>query len=127
MPAMRCAGLLRALGVTDRATNGRVFETYPALALHRWIGRSKGYKGPRGLQARQRIVAELRAEAPWLPVPPACADQDDLLDALLAALVARAAILGQVLDVPEDSRDRARREGWICVPSAGLAELWPAG
>ena len=123
MPAMRCAGLLRRLGVDDRATNGRVFEAYPALALQRWIGRSKGYKGAKGQATRQIIIDELRQAAPSLPVPPECAGSDDLLDALLSALVARAARLGKVLAIPDELAQPARREGWIVVPDSPLAEL----
>ena len=53
LPAMRCAGLLGRLGVTDRAGDGRVFETWPAAAMHTWTGVSTGYKG-RGAAAAVR-------------------------------------------------------------------------
>lgn len=123
MPAMRCANLLRGLGVTDRAQNGWVYEIYPAVALHVWMGRSRGYKGKAGRRVRQEIVDELQARMPWLEVPSACVDEDDLLDAFVAALVARAAQLGHVHPVPPALSEIASREGWICIPTGELREL----
>nr|WP_245808164.1 DUF429 domain-containing protein [Deinococcus hopiensis] len=36
LPTMRCAGLLQALGVTDRSGAQGVFEVYPQASLRRW-------------------------------------------------------------------------------------------
>lgn len=47
--------------------------------------------------------------SPW-PSPRAA-------DALIAALIARAAHLGFVEPVPEDAHELARTEGWIAIPT----------
>ena len=41
---------------------------------------------------------------------------DHALDALVCALVARAAALGLVESVPERDREAARLEGWMALP-----------
>ena len=48
-----------------------------------------------------------------------CLTSDDAFDALVAALVARAAAVDLVEEVPEEEREAARREGWIALPRAG--------
>jgi predicted nuclease with RNAse H fold len=103
--AMRAARLLSRLEV-DRAGSGKVVEVYPAAALRRWgVGRDE----IRGL--------------PWLGledgVRRACEESGDVADALVAALVARAAALGLCEPVPEELRERASREGWIALPLQG--------
>lgn len=125
LPAMRCAGLLHRLGVRDRSgQGGRVHEVYPALALKRWVAMSSGYKDGSASRRqaaraqRAEIVARLQTAAPWLPVPERCIDSDHCLDALVAALIARAAHLGLVEPIPEDAREQARAEGWIAIPTA---------
>ncbi len=116
MPALRCAGLLGRMGVTDRSGNERVFETYPAAALGVWLGISSGYKGKAGAARRGELVGRLRTAAPWLEVPDVCAEADDELDALVASLVTRAAVLGRTHPAPPGEREAALREGWIAVP-----------
>jgi len=128
VPAMRCHGLLHRLGVEDRSGDGRVFETYPALGLSRWGLPSKGYKGKRGVEVRRALVSRLRAEAPWLHLTRGQVAQlvaeDDALDAMVAGLLARAAVLGHVEPVPPADREAARAEGWIVIPTPGsLAKL----
>ena len=126
LPAMRCAGLLHRLGVRDRSgQGGRVYEVYPALALKMWIGMASGYKqngnASRRHAAREQraeIVTRLRSAAPWLQVPEDCIESDHRLDALIAALIARAAHLGLVEPIPDGARELARTEGWIAIPSA---------
>ena len=120
VPTFRCLGLLARMGVTDRAGDGRVFETYPALALRRWDLTAIGYKG-RDRQSRlSALVDALLARAPWLHLDP-IADRlvrtvDDTFDALIAALIAAAAHRG--LTTPPDPTDRAAAaaEGWIIIP-----------
>ena len=49
---------------------------------------------------------------------------DDALDAVLCALIARAAALGLTVPPPDQDRERARAEGWIHLPRRGsLGEL----
>jgi predicted nuclease with RNAse H fold len=126
--AMRCGLLLAQLGVTDRSGDGRVFEVYPGAALGQW-GLRKGdegsYKqGAKGEGARRTILERLVQACPWLELSAeqrsACVASDDVLDALLAALNARAAQLGRTLaPATDEDRELARVEGWIALPRAG--------
>jgi predicted nuclease with RNAse H fold len=126
--AMRCGLLLAQLGVTDRSGDGRVFEVYPGAALGQW-GLRKGdegsYKqGAKGEGARRTILERLLQACPWLELSAeqrsACVASDDVLDALIAALNARAAQLGRTLaPATDEDRELARVEGWIALPRAG--------
>lgn len=114
LPAMRCAGLLGRLGVTDRAGDGRVFETWPAAAMHTWTGVSTGYKG-RGAAAavrREELRQDLETRL-GLTIPPDAAQDDDRLDAVVAAVLARSAVLGHTMRPSPEQRAVATREGWI--------------
>lgn len=131
-PAMRCAVIqakIAALhGPQPRDGSGRLAEVYPAASLKLWGLNSRGYKG-RGTSEAERLsvlLANLREQAPWLGL----ADQedklaasDDLFDAVVASLTARAAAVG--LTVPPDDAHAAtaRSEGWIHLPSCGLNGL----
>ncbi|MGF1467370.1 MAG: DUF429 domain-containing protein [Sandaracinaceae bacterium] len=131
LPALRCAGLLHRLGVTDRSGGGRVVETYPAFGLHRWGLRASGYKTKADREERAEVWRGLRLRAPWLR---ATADQDaaclassDALDAVVAAILALCAHRGLVDPVPESERLAARTEGWIAVVAEdALERLFPS-
>lgn len=127
IPAMRAARLLTKLadrGVpVDRAGSGRLCEAYPAAALAVWGLPSRGYKDARNAGARARLVTGLRERTHgWLrfdgPADSACRESDHALDALVAALVARAAAKGLCAAPPPALADVASREGWIYLPSA---------
>ena len=130
--AFRCAGLLSRFAEIPGATidrSGRiglVCEVYPAAALKRWNLPRKGYK--RRPDRVREIVDKLLAECRWLELEDGarllvCRD-DDALDALLCALIARANMLGMVDTPLADTVDQARQEGWIQIPYAGsLREL----
>ncbi len=128
LPAMRAASLLASL--PERVAldgSGIVVEAYPAAALRRWGHRSRGYKGATNAEARHSLVTGfLAATERWLQVTSEqvdrCLSSDDAFDALVAALVARAAALSLVQPVPDEERPAARREGWIVVPLAGSLE-----
>jgi predicted nuclease with RNAse H fold len=132
--AMRCARLLHEVGArrgarVDPAGTDGVAEVYPAAALVAWGGRGEGldpqgYKtGPAARAARGRLVAALGAR-PWLQLPAAACDacerSDHALDAVLAALAARAVERG-LTHAPQTAEQRrlASVEGWIHVPVAG--------
>jgi predicted nuclease with RNAse H fold len=124
VPALRCVRLLERIGVTDRSGDGRVYETYPAAALHVWGLQARGYKGPKRKDEREKLWAVLTEQAPWLQVDEAAAvellvERDDALDALIAALIARAATRGETVLPASGERDHAATEGWIHVPVAG--------
>jgi predicted nuclease with RNAse H fold len=126
--AMRCAVIVGMLERSGRAVardgSGEVVEVYPAAALRRWQSAYKGYKaGPAAPGVREAIVAGLAGRTPWLRFDDAdrarCVASDHLLDALVAALVTRAAALGLTERPPPRLVEQARREGWIHVPVPG--------
>ncbi|GAB90248.1 DUF429 domain-containing protein [Gordonia rhizosphera] len=122
--AFRAAGLITDLGVADRV-NGWAVEAYPAAALKKWDLPSRGYKGVAN-RARLARLTEALAAAPWLELG-AHREQmivdDNAFDAVITALIARAAELGRTR-LPDDAdRDVAMREGWIHVPECGIGEL----
>jgi hypothetical protein len=142
--AMRCARVLTALAerrgtaAIDRTGADQVVEVYPGAALPVWSGEAAdlrldpgGYKGTKPEQAakREELVEALERGASWLRLEPAhralCLKNDDALDAVLCALIARAAQRG--LTVPPEGELQSARapvEGWIHLPRAGtLASL----
>jgi predicted nuclease with RNAse H fold len=119
--AFRCAGILGRLGEVDRAGDGVVVEVYPAAALHRWGLPHSGYKKVGG-----SLVDQLVAAAPWLELGDhegLCRSSHDAFDAVVAALVARAAAVGRTLGPDARQRAAARTEGWIAVPTCDLDAL----
>jgi hypothetical protein len=121
--AMRMARLLGQLEHTDRSGKGRVVEVYPAAALKSWGLTSRQYKR---LQARanlSHLLQHLREAAPWLKAEEAVwrevEGDDNQFDALICALVARAAAHNLCRQIPPEHRVIARLEGWIHVPIQG--------
>jgi predicted nuclease with RNAse H fold len=111
----------------DRSGADRVAEVYPSGALLLWGIERGAYKTSQDPSrreaesgARAELVAALEAKAPWLGWAPdareACVQSDDALDALLAALIARAAALGLTFSPPPEDLELARQEGWIHLP-----------
>jgi len=129
LTAMRCAGLvarLRDAGLdVNRAGTGAIAEVYPGASLRRWGLDTTGYRvSP---DARRRLVAQLRDQAPWLSLDAfldGMIDSADALDAVIAALVSRASALGICPLPPAELAQLARVEGWIALPPVGsLSEL----
>lgn len=108
---------LASLGVrVDRAgIEGTVFETYPAAALAAWgLGRAK-----QPWSELQSNFAFLTADRNLLPQ----LASDDVCDAVVCAMVARARDLELTIGPPDDELAAGRREGWIhvsCEPSDSL-------
>ena len=126
--AMRAVRLLAEAAATgetiDRSGGGRFVEVYPAAALHVWGFPSRGYKRAKGAEVRARLVSDLaKRTAGWLMLSEAdwagCTASDDILDALVAALVTRAAAIGRCERTPCEDRELASEEGWIALPKAG--------
>jgi hypothetical protein len=122
--AMRCAHLLHRWTLrghaVDRAGEGRFVEVYPAGALVRWGLGASGYKSDAG--ALRALFDAVAGAVPLeLPAPDRalCASVDDAFDALIAALVARAALLGLTDPPPPAVREQAAEEGWIHLPLRG--------
>ncbi len=125
-------------GLESRDGSGRLVETYPAAALRAWgflARRGVRYKGGGAQGAREsqreeraRIMAEIEQQSEaWLDVPAALREaavaSDHELDALVSALVALAARVNATHPVPVESREVARREGWIHVPCEEFSSL----
>ncbi len=135
--AMRAAllldGMARRGAEVRRDGVGPVAEVYPAAALVRWDLPARGYKAATaaGRRLREEIVDGLRAQAPWLALGrggrAACVGSHDVLDALVCALVARAAALGRTAPAPPETAPRAAREGWIHVPDADSLAVLAGG
>ncbi len=119
-PTMRMA---RFLGGVDRSGDGPIVEVYPAAALRIWGLTASGYKRAKGAAALTALVASLREAAPWLrgdEAQWACIHRNDnVFDALIASLVARARALDLCEEIPHEMRALARVEGWIALPVAG--------
>lgn len=121
--AMRAARVLAHLDGVDRSgVDGPVCEVYPDPSLTRFGLREGRASYKRAAEdARREIVARLPA---WVG-PQArglCIGSDDLLDAFVCALVARAVALGLTEPVPDEHRDAARAEGWIHLPRPGVLD-----
>ncbi len=126
VPAFRAARLFSRLAendvAVDRAGGGRLVEVYPAAALRRWGLSSTGYKRREGRASLAALLGELqRRTRGWLDLGAAarrlCGASDDALDALVAALVARAAALGLCEAPPLELAEVVAREGWIALPA----------
>lgn len=138
--ALRCIRLLDAIAARrgpkpiSRVGADGVFEVYPGAALTQWGLTRAGYKasgraGSRAAEqhARQALLDALSQEAPWLRLGDAreaAIESDDVLDAVVAALVARAAAVGKTVwpDPKGGNLPRLAAEGWIHLPAAGTME-----
>lgn len=128
VPAMRAAVLFTRLAAggqpVARDGSGKVVEVYPAAAIRRWWGNAyaQGYKDKKGRDQRCALVEKMiEGTAGWLrlstDIGRRCQDDDDALDALIAALIARAAtVASQCEPIPNEARAPALREGWIALP-----------
>ncbi len=129
--ALRCAVLLTKLeaarGPVDRSGSGPVAEVYPAASLRSWGLDHHGYKQQTKTDALGRLVDHLLNEAPWLDCTTheqALRRSHDIFDAVIAAMTARAAALGQTLPPAEDELAAAGAEGWIIPDKPIAALLW---
>ena len=122
--AMRACSLLQAFDAAklDRV-RGPAFEVYPAGALREWGYDPRGYKQDPG--KRRALLDRLTtgASIDLGGCEAALVASDHAFDALLSALVARAAATHRVLDVPADLADDAAVEGWIHLPAVPPSEL----
>lgn len=128
LTAMRCAGLLGRLRDAgrdvDRSGAGDVAEVYPGASLRLWGFDTTGYRTDPDV--RERLLARVVATAPWLDLrghADALVRSGDAFDAVVAALAARGAALGRYAPPEPAQLERARREGWIALPTGALADL----
>jgi predicted nuclease with RNAse H fold len=132
LTAIRCASLLARLAkngqAVDRRGEGIVVEVYPAASLKKWGFEHRGYKGRDNASKLEQIVNALQAAAPWLDLNDhvgTCKGSDHALDAVIAALTARAASLGLTARPDVRQSEAARNEGWIALPTFPLHNLKP--
>lgn len=146
--AMRWASLLtrheRAHGPVDRTGGGRVVEVYPALAFGIWqlatdVPKVAEYKkkDADGVEARallldllERRITQLSVDHGTRSAAAHVTRGHDVVDALLAGLVAAAAAtpgcVEETLGTDSGIVQQARTEGWIVVPTRGsLSQLAP--
>ncbi|MFG2099889.1 DUF429 domain-containing protein [Micromonospora echinaurantiaca] len=128
--AMRCAALLARLAAdgqpVDRSGGGTVVEVYPAASLKQWGLPYQGYKGRQNSSALNDLMDQLTTAAPWLQLgafEPACRGSDHAVDAVVAALTARAAAIGQASRPGPAELAAANTEGWIALPTGSLSSL----
>jgi predicted nuclease with RNAse H fold len=129
--AMRAAGILSQLAAlgcpVDRTGAGVVVEVYPAAALRSWQLYRPRYKGPGSRPVRDELVTDLLTALPELQIGPTetalCRQSDDAFDAVICALIARAAALGKTLVPDAEQAKIAASEGWIAVPTSSLSDL----
>lgn len=124
-PALRWAGIearLRDRGLdVARDGSGGICEVYPAAALQIWGLTHRGYKGVKNQVPRAALVDSLSARLPcldWNGHRGLCASEDDALDAVLAALIAREVEHGRADPPDAEHLELARQEGWIWLPRA---------
>ena len=134
-PAMRCAviqaKIAERFGPQPRDGSGRLAEVYPAASLKLWGIAARKYKGRSESETavRAAVLDQLEAAAPWLDLAghrAALASSDDLFDAVIASLSARAVALGLTTPPTAEQGPAAKVEGWIHLPSGPLADLAPA-
>jgi predicted RNase H-like nuclease len=138
VPAMRCAAILAQIAdQTDprevaRDGSGLCCEVYPDPALRFWTDDGEAglagasYKRPKNSKARVALLEAIHSQLPIRDPAGRLAlveREDDYLDALVCALVARAAERDLTHPPDEEQRKLALVEGWIHVPSAPLAAL----
>jgi predicted nuclease with RNAse H fold len=108
--AFRAAALLSRIeqrsGPIDRIGSGTFVEVYPRAARDRWE-----------ITSPDELFGLTRD---WLTVPDPtaieCRRSKDCFDALIAALVTRAAAIKLCDSVPESDLESASHEGWIALP-----------
>jgi predicted RNase H-like nuclease len=80
-------------------------------------------RGSDGAVSRSALVDQLRSTTSWLDFirfEEECRRTDDAVDAVSAAMTARAAAVALIERIPEDNRHDAEREGWIAFAELTL-------
>ncbi|RYD85886.1 MAG: DUF429 domain-containing protein [Verrucomicrobiaceae bacterium] len=124
LPAMRAMALLLRHEVTDKIGDKKFFEVYPAGSLACWGLPCSGYKkGEKSRDLREKILNGIRDLLPELDLDEKFAENDHYLDALVAAITAKMASIGQTEKPGDLQKDAAKEEGWIHLPSKESVEL----
>lgn len=129
--ALRAAELQAILSLrgapVDRSGRGLVAEVYPAAALESWGIDASGYKSTSGKARLGEILDQLLAGLGRIEMDEEMDSElrrdHNQLDALIAALAARATALSATNQPLPEVAERVSREGWIHVPEVPLADL----
>jgi predicted nuclease with RNAse H fold len=128
--AMRAAKIQASLAAAghpiDRSGAGLIVEVYPAGGLAFWKMTHNRYKGRELVGNLEKLISHLRELAPWLEFDEheeLCRRSDHAFDAVVAALLARAAALGFTKSPSADQLAAAVREGWIAMPTCSIDAL----
>ncbi|MEM7141949.1 MAG: DUF429 domain-containing protein [Actinomycetota bacterium] len=123
--ALRGIGILeKLLGPRgDRSGRRGIYEAYPGGTLAVWGLPATGYKGKDGAAKRSTIVDALETQIDFGDFDVAARASDDDLDAILTAVIAGLARAKATTKPPAEHRRVAAIEGWIHVPTIGLADL----
>lgn len=128
MTAIRGAGLLskfqEAGTAIDRSGSGRIVEIYPGASLRLWGFDTAGYRSSDAI--RERLLADIQAETPWLNLgthQQLMVDSCDAFDSVIAAFAARSAHLGRFNGPNVAQLERAKIEGWVALPTGPLSAL----
>ena len=127
MRAARLEGRLAGCGHDVRRDGGGlIVEVYPAAGLKLWVLPHNRYKGRANHGALGMLVDALLGAAPWLKLGEherTCRLSDHAFDALVAALLARAAARGLTMAPDDGDQGTAATEGWIALPTGALDDL----
>jgi hypothetical protein len=114
----------------DRSGADGIVEVFPGAALLLWGFERGVYRRGDGvvdedgvIGAREGFLGSLEAVAPWLRwvdgARELCLENEDVVDGLICAFVARAAALGRVFGVDAAAGSDAQCEGWVHLPAKG--------
>jgi predicted nuclease with RNAse H fold len=124
MRAARLQALLAADGhKVDREGTGLIVEVYPAGGLAYWGMNHRQYKGSKYEAALGELVDNLPRWLEFGEYESLCRRSDHAFDAVIAALLARAAALGFTKPPTAGQQAAAVREGWIAMPTRAMNDL----
>lgn len=132
--AMRCAVVLTGLADVEHTgldrVDGKAIECYPSAALYRFgFSRAELRNAKTDQDVRRRLLSQLLERATWLKVDAETQARLALVghsfDAFIAALVARAVVLGMADRPPSHLAALAAAEGWIHLPFPNALALDP--
>ena len=123
--ALRAIRILERLAGAgaDRDGTAGVFETYPGGAVATWALVDRSYKRTDSTPERRQIVEALGEHLDLGAHTEQMVASDDDLDAVLCAAIVGLAVIGETYRPADTEAAKAKREGWIHVPSGSLRTL----
>ena len=108
---------------------GRAGWTSPLTSPAGTAAGPRASTGPASTATLGQLVDAVLGAAPWLDLGShegVCRRSDHAIDAVIAALAARAAALGLATRPAVEQAEAARTEGWIALPTSSLGALKPS-